>query len=765
MALSRRVPVSLDAACFMQPTVKKHIEQLREGLLKNLTLDFFDRDERDAILRDIDGLDRRIRQKAFALCFSLSNASSSLVPNAVKRIKKAAHFLSLADFERWIGIAFDLLDSRGVDRFIAFISKTDADALRDFERPGGLHLYEATPVLEVFAQAISGKSFKISPHDEPFTDTFTLFLPPLINRFKEREKNFFLYKLTVAYQWAQISLGTLTPDEDMLKIFLTGNGPVYPDIDTFFNTFADKELARDLYLVLEAPRLEAFLKRELPSLAGRGNEVRQELFDDRHPLGWLPEKSAIIEALYQHFLAGAAKGPAPAAFSDILDMARPLRRERYAVKTMRTLVRAYELVSKRPGDYEAITPLPFLGRIRPDLVSRRLKDERRTREKRIEAVITKLLDLPEFEPRTMHSGASGAPERSIDPRKDYLLIRGRLIEYDAELKDIVDENGGIPGGILVSGADIGGGSPVTLSELLEDEDSTRPKEGGIGYDEWDYRRGGYRKNWCNLYEQDVHPGHEPFVELALERYRGSVAILRKKFELLKKEPRMLRRQKDGDDVDIDATVEAFADVRAGLSPAERLFTRLARDERNIAVLFLLDMSGSTKGWVNEAEKESLVLMSEALEALGDRYSIYGFSGMTRSRCDFYRVKSFDEAYSEGVRRRIAGIEPKDYTRMGPPIRHASTILKSVDARIRLLIVLSDGKPEDWDAYKGDYGIEDTRRALIEAKEQGIHPFCITIDREAQSYLPHLFGEVNYIFIDDVLKLPSKITEIYRRLTT
>jgi nitric oxide reductase NorD protein len=177
------------------------------------------------------------------------------------------------------------------------------------------------------------------------------------------------------------------------------------------------------------------------------------------------------------------------------------------------------------------------------------------------------------------------------------------------------------------------------------------------------------------------------------------------------------------------------------------------------------MSGSTKGWVNEAEKESLVLMAEALEALGDRYAVYGFSGMTRNRCDLYRVKGFDEPYAESVKRRIAGIEPKDYTRMGPFIRHAAKLLASVEARTKLLITLSDGKPEDWDAYKGEYGIEDTRKALGEARERGIHPFCITIDKEAQSYLPHMYGEVNYIFIDDVYKLPNRITEIYRRLTT
>jgi nitric oxide reductase NorD protein len=325
----------------------------------------------------------------------------------------------------------------------------------------------------------------------------------------------------------------------------------------------------------------------------------------------------------------------------------------------------------------------------------------------------------------------------------------------------------IRGGILVKGSDLGAArrSILVKDDLMEADDAALvQKHGGIKYDEWDYRRGGYKKDWCSLYEQDMHPGHEPFVEMTLRRYGGYVNILRKKFELLKREPKMLRRQREGDEIDIDAAIEAFSDMRAGLSPSENIFVRLDRQERSIAVLFLIDISGSTKGWVNEAEKESLVLMSEALEALGDRYAIYGFSGMTRTRCDFYVIKGFNENYSDTVKKRIAGISPKDYTRMGPPIRHSIHILSSVEVRTKLLITLSDGKPEDWDAYKGDYGIEDTRKALLEAKENGIHPFCITIDRDAGSYLSHMYGEAKYIVIDDVRKLPNRITEIYRMLT-
>ena len=182
-------------------------------------------------------------------------------------------------------------------------------------------------------------------------------------------------------------------------------------------------------------------------------------------------------------------------------------------------------------------------------------------------------------------------------------------------------------------------------------------------------------------------------------------------------------------------------------------------------MFMGEMIGSTKGWINDAEREAMSLLCEALETLGDRYAIYGFSGMTRKRCEVFRITGFDDAYDDNAKARISGIQPKDYTRMGVTIRHLTYLLNQVEARTKLLITLSDGKPDDYDTYRGAYGIEDTRMALIESKRSGIHPFCITIDSEARDYLPHMYGAANYAVIDEVRKLPLKVSDIYRRLTT
>jgi nitric oxide reductase NorD protein len=294
---------------------------------------------------------------------------------------------------------------------------------------------------------------------------------------------------------------------------------------------------------------------------------------------------------------------------------------------------------------------------------------------------------------------------------------------------------------------------------------TYHEEGAVLYHEWDYKRRHYRKHWCVLRELDVHPGDPDFIDATLAKYAPQVALLRRTFELLRGEDKLLKKQQNGDDIDLDAVISAYAEMRSGMELSERLLVKRHKAERDIAVMFMVDMSGSTKGWINDAERAALVMLCEALEVLGDRYAIYGFSGITRKRCEIYRIKRFDERYDDGVRRRIAGVLPQDYTRMGAAIRHLTALLDAVDARTKLLITLSDGKPDDYsDNYRGEYGIEDTRQALIEAHRRGIHPFCITIDHEARDYLPRMYGTVNYTVIDDIARLPFKLADIYQRLT-
>ena len=287
----------------------------------------------------------------------------------------------------------------------------------------------------------------------------------------------------------------------------------------------------------------------------------------------------------------------------------------------------------------------------------------------------------------------------------------------------------------------------------------------FSYDEWDHSRQRYRKDWCRLHEQSVTPVNGDFISVTMNKYRGLLKHIHRTFEALRQENRRLRREPYGDDIDIDAVVESWSDTHKGLEASEFIFTQTSRRERQVAVMFMIDMSASTAGWINQVEREALVLLCEALQRLGDRYAIYGFSGKGNSYCQCFHIKDFDEHYSEDVRNRIEGIEPQEYTRLGAAIRHLGTRLSQIEARTRLLITLTDGRPDDIGGYSGLYGIEDTRMALIETRHLGIHPYCITIDTESREYLTRMYGKNDFIIIDQVDKLPQRIADIYRRLTT
>ena len=362
----------------------------------------------------------------------------------------------------------------------------------------------------------------------------------------------------------------------------------------------------------------------------------------------------------------------------------------------------------------------------------------------------------------------GETEVAIEPNaaEGELRIDGEVVALPpdgrAAAQSLVQDLGEIPPecmtpagpGAWTPTARVGAGTPATLETRAD-----------ALYDEWDYRRRAYRRQWCHVFLRELPPGDAAYVPEVRRRHAPLIRQIRRRFEALRFDPRILRRQADGSEIDFDALVEAIADRRSGAEANDRLFTRRQRDERSLAAMFVVDMSGSTKGWVNDAEREALVMLCEALEALGDRYAIWGFSGWTRTRCELYRIKEFDDEYDERVAGRIAAIEAKDYTRMGPPLRHLTQLLLREPARHRLLVTLSDGRPDDFgDEYRGQYGIEDTRQALLEARQAGVRAYCVTIDRHGADYLKHMYGPAAYTVLDDVKKLPLRIADIYRKLT-
>jgi nitric oxide reductase activation protein len=303
----------------------------------------------------------------------------------------------------------------------------------------------------------------------------------------------------------------------------------------------------------------------------------------------------------------------------------------------------------------------------------------------------------------------------------------------------------------------------------------------FAYDEWDRELNDYRVDWSRVVEKKVKQGDRNFVELARSRYRGVISSIRHQFQLMKPENlTRINRELDGEDYDLNALVDFVIDRKADGQQSENIYTKRLRKQRDVAVSLLLDQSSSTARTITrnplqpytypgrriiEIEKEGLVLMSEALEAVGDVYSINGFTSEGRRNVKFYVVKDFSEKYSDEIERRIGGITFQNNTRLGAAIRHAAAKLLRQESRTKLLIILTDGRPYDHDYGDARYAREDVREALSEAKFNGITPFCITIDRESESELKDLYGDVGYTIIDDVMTLPERMPNIYRRLTS
>ncbi|HUW97418.1 MAG TPA: VWA domain-containing protein [Acidiferrobacter sp.] len=629
------------------------------------------------------------------------------------RVTQALSQLPIEGTEEWTIQAIDVYDKLGLYPAVAALANIAEFVAASESKARSVDLGEIGPILQIFLQALSGRELKIEANEQAYTNTTTVYLPQKLAQLPTRTDNLRLYKVTAAHLWAQTWFGTFR-----------GVNP--RRLLDHCQTFPDADYAQALFHALETIRLDACLGRELPGLF----RELQKLQDPREePATWAPYTAR-------------------------------LRAENASVDdTYRALDALYGEPLPSPRIYQGILDAQAVA----STMGERLDQERAALQAALKQLLAdKTPPAPESE-RQLNIQARQDTEHGM-----ILMVDGQPLVPPPDVRtlmhSIAQDLGDIPDEYLVPAGD--GGYAACPEKKPEDVwKGTYHEEGAYLYDEWDNRRQHYRKDWCVLREIDVHPGDGAFVADTLRKYSGLTAKLRKTFEALRGENATQRRQKHGDNIDFDALVEAFADLHCGHELSDRLFTHNRRLTRNIAVMFMVDMSGSTKGWINDAERESLVLLCEALEILGDRYAIYGFSGVTRKRCELYRVKQFDEPYNDTVRARIAGIQPQDYTRMGVAIRHLCRLLNGIEARTKLLITLSDGRPDDYDGYRGEYGIEDTRQALLEAKRDGIHAFCITIDNDARDYLPHMYGAANYVLIDDVRKLPFKISDIYRHLTS
>jgi len=312
----------------------------------------------------------------------------------------------------------------------------------------------------------------------------------------------------------------------------------------------------------------------------------------------------------------------------------------------------------------------------------------------------------------------------------------------------------------------GGGLKLDLDLPAADFDDV-PLGEGIKLPEWDYRKQCLQKDFVNL-QLMLPRGAEA---KPLPPHLSPLARrLRRQFEHLRNDRQWLRQQPQGSELDMQAWLDFHVERQNGQCAERGLFMEQRQNRRDLACLLLADLSMSTDAHLDNEHRvidvviDSLLLFGEALSAVGDPFALYGFSSLRRQQVRMQELKSFRQPYGDETRGRIQALKPGYYTRMGAAIRQATELLGNCKQRRKLLLLVTDGKPNDLDLYEGRYGVEDTRQAVMEARKQGLLPFCITIDREAGDYLPYMFGANGYTLIKEPQQLPFRLPQLYKQLT-
>jgi nitric oxide reductase NorD protein len=578
----------------------------------------------------------------------------------------------------------------------------------------------------------------------PMNDGMRIWLPRAIATPHDEHAVIVLYRLATLEQAARVARGTAF------------HAPTDP-------------LERDLYLLCEAAAIDRALARELPGLAADLERARRSALRDRPAGARLSAVEEMAESLVREVLMSELATPP----SWLVTAASPVESAVWArrmARERRGAVRAYRGVPKVWLWGDIADDSASITRHAGDDPSAEASRAGRSATLRYRPRARRAADDEDDErPGTWMIRPDEPMESAEDPMG---LQRPADHDDEANAADLADALSELPEARIAR-------TPGRPREVLDSDGSvaragavpneTALSESGIVYPEWDYRRNAYVQRGAVVRVRRVSPGSEAWVDDVLRRHAALVRRVRRRFDALR--PRRIRvaRQIDGDEVDLTAYVRAFAERFAHRGHDEGLYIGTRRIRRDLVLALLIDASASTDSWVSGAlrvidvEKEAVVVLLEALDALGDRHAVLAFSGEGPRDVHVAMLKEFDEQGTREVRRRVAALEPDGYTRAGAAIRHASAILSREVARHRLLLILSDGKPNDVDGYDGRYGIADTRQAIAEARLQGIAAFGLTVDREAHSYLTSIFGRGGYAMLPRQDILPSVLVDVVRRL--
>ncbi|HLO62564.1 MAG TPA: VWA domain-containing protein, partial [Azonexus sp.] len=283
--------------------------------------------------------------------------------------------------------------------------------------------------------------------------------------------------------------------------------------------------------------------------------------------------------------------------------------------------------------------------------------------------------------------------------------------------------------------------------------------GGIVYPEWDFESGRYQANAVRVRLASALEGSGAWVEQTLARHAGVLREIKRRLGAIRPDRQVLKGRLEGEEVDWDALVAERGERRAGGTPAGACYQSRSPAPRRIGLLLLVDASASTDAWVAgkvrviDVEKEAALIAASALDAAKMEFAVLAFSGEGPRGVQLWEIKGFDEAWDRTRQRRVAGLEPDRYTRLGAALRHAAQVLARRATEHRLLLLFSDGWPNDYDRYTSRYGIEDARQSVIEARRRHIAPYCFTVDREGGGYLPTIFGAGRYTIVQQPQQLP------------
>lgn len=676
---------------------------------------------------------------------------------------------------------------------IAYFALESRTSLRVLHRDGtGVDLEEVEQMLRKYIQMLSGLpagirrqdffSYPPSLEESPLPGD-AIPLPSRVDVFSTYEDNFRLLRVLAVLQAGRREFGTYAfctarawPHLSEGVKQLVGDPPQSADgLAAFFACFPHPEVVEALFLLVETRRIVQRLGRAYPGL--------------RSDLDWLAcltLPSLLPDAVRSVF----ANQPMPGSHGQksVYDSVY------WATETYRRMLSALVMVQRQEQD-----PAAFEAALFEKMTGDALLDPEPDDERPPPPIPPDLPPL-QLEPEA-DEDAGGTPlsaeelKALIEAGVELHIRQGDPDTLSPQGLYITDLDGKLPVGVATRAEPDAGlpGTGVSAGHRRSHEHAVT-----YFYDEWDYLITDYRTRWCRLREITLGGDAGEFFTKTLGDYSALTPAIKAEFKRIRPEQyRRVRGLQDGEDFDLHAVVTAVSDRRARVAPSPKLYTTRRQTERDVAALFLLDMSASTDepivpvapayhdndpddgqaAWkkkpsapqprrIIDVTKEALVLMAEALEEIGDAYAVYGFSGQGRDNVEFYHVKSFTEPLSPAIQGRIGAIEPKRSTRMGPAIRHSLEKLKDVACRVKLLVLLSDGFPQDLD-YGSDrrsttYGIQDTMMALREADRAGVLTFCLTVDKAGHDYLREMCAPSRYMVLEDVASLPTELPKVYQR---